>query len=84
MTEAEYQAVRNGPWIEHVTSEGERWDQLANRYYGDPYRYEPIVAANPAIGILPIFEGGLTLLVPVLPTPDVASNDDLPPWKQGA
>jgi phage tail protein X len=27
----------------HVTTEGERWDQLAWRYYGDAYRYWPIV-----------------------------------------
>ena len=33
-------------YLTHITTEGERWDQLATRYYGDPLQYERIVAAN--------------------------------------
>ena len=36
-------------YITHVTREGERWDQLAVTYYGNPYRYEPITRANPQV-----------------------------------
>ena len=30
-------------FLTHVTTEGERWDQLAWKYYGDAHRYPPIV-----------------------------------------
>ena len=36
-------------FIPHITTEGERWDQLAWRYYGDAHRYQPIVQANPHV-----------------------------------
>ena len=36
-------------YLTHITTEGERWDQLATRYYGDPLQYERIVAANPHV-----------------------------------
>ena len=47
--------------IEHVTVEGERWDTLAWRYYGDPLAYGRIIEANPALDIsstLPLWPGG--------------------------
>ena len=33
--------------IEHVVLEGERLDQLAARFYGDPFKYWLILDANP-------------------------------------
>lgn len=35
--------------LEHVVSQGERLDQLAARFYGDPRRYWLILDANPEI-----------------------------------
>nr|MBW4056874.1 hypothetical protein [Pseudomonadota bacterium] len=34
-------------YIEYITSEGDRWDTIAWRYYGDPLAYEGIILANP-------------------------------------
>ena len=34
-------------YLTHITTEGERWDQLAWKYYGNALEYERIVAANP-------------------------------------
>jgi nucleoid-associated protein YgaU len=82
VTDADFLAAKNGPFSVHVTSGGERWDQIADQYYGDPLRYEVIIAANPSIGILPILDGGLQLLVPVLPVSNTVAVSDLPPWKQ--
>ena len=67
----------------HITRAGERWDQIANRYYGDPFAYEAIIRANPMVAITPILPAGLTLLVP-LPDDTAAQipGADLPPWKQ--
>ncbi|KJZ61717.1 tail protein X [Pseudomonas fluorescens] len=65
-------------FITHVTTEGERWDQLAWRYYGDAHRYLPIVQANPQVPITAILPSGLTLAIPILEP--VTSAQDLPPW----
>jgi phage tail protein X len=70
-------------FISHLTVAGERWDQLAWQYYGDPSLYGPIVMANPVIPIEPEFEPGLTVAIPLLalPTP-VLSQAQLPPWQR--
>ncbi|MEX2155119.1 MAG: tail protein X [Gemmatimonadaceae bacterium] len=69
-------------FIEHVTSDGERWDQIAERYYGDPLAYEAIVLANPHVPIIPVLDAGLRLQMPVPTEELVATSDDLPPWKR--
>lgn len=66
---------------EHVTTEGERWDTLAAVYYGDPYRYEPIIRANPNVPVFQVFPAGILLRVPVLEA-STSSLEDLPPWKR--
>lgn len=33
-------------YLEHVTSEGERWDNLAWRFYGDALAYERIIVVT--------------------------------------
>lgn len=68
-------------FIEHITHDGERWDQIAQRYYGDPLNYEPIVMANPHVPIIPVLDAGIRLQIPVLETP-VVLETDLPPWKR--
>lgn len=65
-------------FLTHVTTEGERWDQLAWRYYGDAHRYSPIVEANKHVPITGALPAGLTLAIPVLEP--VATTEDLPPW----
>lgn len=68
-------------YFEHITTEGERWDQIAYKYYGDPLKYEPIVAANP-VSIIPILPAGLKIKVPVLDVEDTIRAEELPPWKR--
>jgi phage tail protein X len=70
--------------LEIVTTQGERWDLLAWRYYGDPTRYEPIITANPHVPIVPILESGWRLAIPVLDRESAPVLEaDLPPWKRG-
>lgn len=71
-------------YIEHVTVEGERWDQIADRYYGAPLGYEAIVRANPAVAITTLLPSGLVLRIPLLRDEDVELllEEDLPPWKR--
>jgi phage tail protein X len=68
-------------FIEYVTLEGDRWDLIAHRMYGDAYAYEPIIAANPDVPIRPVVASGLTLLIP-LREPSLVNTADVPPWKR--
>ena len=67
--------------IEHITADGDRWDLLAWRHYGDATLYEGIIAANPAVMITPILPSGIRLSIPVIEESETLS-EDLPPWKQ--
>jgi len=61
-----------------LTREGDTWDAIAWRYYGNAYRYPPIIAANPQVPMTPVLPAGIVLTIPVLPRePDTQS---LPPW----
>lgn len=65
-------------YLTHITVDGERWDQLATKYYGDPFAYEQIIAVNPHVPITVTLPGGLTLSIPIIAKADV--TEDLPPW----
>ncbi|TBV10265.1 tail protein X [Stutzerimonas kirkiae] len=65
-------------YITHITSAGERWDQLAQRYYGSAYRYPPIIAANPHVPTTATLPAGVRLAIPVLE--EQTATEDLPPW----
>lgn len=72
--------------LQHRTRTGERFDTLAYRYYGDANRTAPIIAANrdrmrPEEPVPAILPEGLVLRIPILD--ELASEDDLPPWKRG-
>lgn len=67
-------------FIEHITSDGERWDLLAWKYYGDPHAYEGIIVANPEVPIIPVLPQGVRLLIPVVDPPQVVDTTELPPW----
>ena len=73
--------------LEHLTRTGERWDQLAWRYYGDPSAYGRIIEANPALDITPRLPGGVLILIPLLSIENLramhfADLAKLPPWKR--
>ncbi|OHX10253.1 hypothetical protein BI347_20870 [Chromobacterium sphagni] len=65
-------------FLTHVTTQGERWDQLASRYYGDPLAYERIITANPHIPLVTTLPSGLVLSIPVIEQADLA--EELPLW----
>ncbi|MCR9267470.1 MAG: tail protein X [Alphaproteobacteria bacterium] len=67
-------------YIEHRTIDGDRWDQLAWRYYGDPHGYERIIRANPGVAMTAALPGGLSIRIPVIADAVIASAG-LPPWK---
>lgn len=70
-------------FVEYITEEGDRWDTVAHKAYGNPWAFERIVRANPRVPIRPVLEAGTRLLIPVVdpPAPPAAV---LPPWKRTA
>jgi phage tail protein X len=72
------------PCLTYTTQAGDRWDLLAYRFYGDPFRYEPMIVANPHVPIVPVLPSGLTVAIPVLAkSASTPSVESLPPWKRG-
>ena len=69
-------------YLEHITREGERWDSLAWRYYGDAFAYGPLIEANPHLRITPRLPAGQMLLVPFIESDSNRLSQSLPPWKR--
>jgi phage tail protein X len=69
-------------YIEHITREGERWDSIAYRYYGDASLITPLAEANETVRLLPVLPGGLVLIVPLLDAGNPPITENLPPWKR--
>ena len=70
--------------IIHLTTEGERWDTIAWRYYGSVNEAGRIMEANPGVPLLPVLPGGIRLSIPVVYAATVDETADLPPWCGGA
>ncbi|WP_299924182.1 tail protein X [uncultured Pelagimonas sp.] len=74
-------------YFEHHTIDGDRWDLLAYRYYGDAAKQSVLLDANRVLFLDPpvvpplLLPAGLTLIVPVL-DPEVVDEAGLPPWKR--
>ncbi len=68
-------------YTEYTTKQGDRFDLIAFKAYGDASRSGDIIKANRGIAIAPVLPAGIKLLIPVI---DVAtiSADNLPPWKR--
>lgn len=75
------------PHFTHLTLDGDRWDLLAYRYYGEANKQTVLLDANRRLFVNPvvvpplILPSGLTLIVPVL-ADDAVADTDLPPWKR--
>lgn len=80
-------ACLTGDFFEHVTREGDRWDMLAWRYYGDQHLQTVILEANRGLyvdGLVTppaILPHGVTLRIPVIEA-QATNEASLPPWKR--
>lgn len=68
-------------YTEHITKEGERWDEIAYEEYGDCYKTAPLYMANPNAPIIPYLPSGIIIKVPVLKDSELQKSI-LPPWKE--
>lgn len=64
----------------HTTIEGERFDQIANAYFGDGNLWSYIIQDNPTLPLYDSFPGGIELKIRVVEIDEIKTN--LPPWKQ--
>ena len=50
----------------YLVKEGDRWDTIAYKFYGDPYAYEIIIRANPEFLCKPYPPPGAKLRIPII------------------
>lgn len=67
-------------YLPMLTLEGDRWDLIAHRAYGNVAKQDLIIAANPELAITPMLPAGVTVRVPVL-AETTSQIQTLPPWK---
>ena len=70
-------------FVKYTTEQDERLDDIAYKLYGDPGRWKDVISANPTLSVLPNYEAGIVLKVPIIETETptgVLAN--LPPWKR--
>lgn len=68
-------------YTQYTTIEGDRWDNIAYKAYGDPTKFGLIIQANPYVRVDIELPGGLTLFIPII-SRDKVNKDVLSPWKQ--
>lgn len=64
--------------IKHLTTQGERLDLLAYKYYGNALLYLPIIKANPELPLNTEIQAGMILNIPEI---EIKATDT-PPWKK--
>lgn len=69
-------------YLEYVTDEGDRWDNISYEMYGTVNEIETLIRANLSVGTIPILPAGIVLRIPILNKDALTSTEDLPPWKQ--
>ena len=62
----------------YITMQGDAWDAIAYRIWGEERLFMDLVRANPEHLDVVLFSSGVVLRVP--PAPERAIKQDLPPW----
>jgi len=67
----------------HITTDGERWDSIAWRYYRSMAEMPRLLEANPHLPASPTLPSSQRVLVPLIErTQTSASPASLPPWRR--
>lgn len=71
-------------FIEYVTKDGDRLDTIANKCFGNPFLWKPIIEANPSLPLQDVYLAGTRLAIPVQKVESDSSVNllKLPPWKR--
>lgn len=63
----------------YTTVQGDMWDLIAYKIWGDEYRADELMKANHGWEDVYIFSAGVRLIIPELPE---RRSAQLPPWKR--
>ena len=70
-------------FVEYIVKDGDRWDTIAHKAYGDELLVNEIIEANKSTVISATLEAGSRLIIPVLEQGDIIIDGELlPPWKR--
>ncbi len=65
-------------YTDYITIEGDMFDIIALKFYSEESFAHHIMQANPEYISTIVFEGGITLKIPVFDT--LETSESLPPW----
>ena len=68
------------PLAKYITTQGDTFDLIAHRLWGDEKKMHLLMAANPQVQDFVFFSAGIVLDVPDLPQPRV--KEGIPPWQK--
>lgn len=69
--------------VEYIIKDGDRWDTIAYKAYGDATLFNGIVDANPSVTVTATLIAGNRLIIPILEDGDITIDSQLlPPWKR--
>lgn len=69
--------------VEYLVKDGDRWDSIAFKAYGDPTLISGIIEANKATVISAVLVAGTKIVIPILEQGEVVIDSELlPPWKR--
>lgn len=63
----------------YTTVQGDTWDMIAYKTYGNENLLNVIMEANPEFVSMAIFPAGIELIIPDV---DIKESNVLPPWKR--
>jgi phage tail protein X len=70
-------------FVEYVSKQGDRWDIIAMKAYGDASLINGLIESNASVVISPIIPLGTRIIVPILESGDIQIDSELlPPWKR--
>jgi phage tail protein X len=65
----------------YITQQGDRWELIAYKAYGDVTKQKEIIEANPDLALVVAFDEGVTIELPIIPETNTQTSN-LPPWKR--
>ncbi|MEM4618914.1 MAG: tail protein X [Desulfurococcaceae archaeon] len=65
----------------YITQDGDRWDTISEKVYGDPYLYPLLLLFNPQYQDITIFPAGIELIVPIVEE-ETPEEEVAPPWQK--
>lgn len=69
--------------VEYIIKDGDRWDTIAYKAYGDATLFNGIIDANPSVTVTATLIAGNKLIIPILENGDITVDSQLlPPWKR--